>query len=91
MPWLHGFAFLSQSDGNPTGTHLPTIARAETAAVASVRVEAGCRSPNCEGVRASYPRRTSRYAWPGSRLVLEGSELTCSDIVTVAKCSGRGG
>jgi len=48
MPWLHGFAFPS-SPMATTGTHLPTIARAEAAAVASVRVEAGCRWANCEG------------------------------------------
>src|SRR5258708_29338475 len=39
----------------PTGLHLPTIARAEAAAIALVRLEAGCRWANCEGVRASHP------------------------------------
>src|SRR5258708_30016288 len=39
----------------PPGLHLPTIARAEAAAIALVRLEAGCRSANCEGARASHP------------------------------------
>ena len=43
------------------------------------------------GGKSELPPSRFRYAWPGSRLVLEGSELTCSDIVTIAQCSGRGG
>jgi hypothetical protein len=80
MPWLHGFAFPSQSDGNPP-------------ALTCRRSFAPKRLPVGElrgGKERATPSRF-RYAWPGSRLVLEGSELTCSDIVTVAQCSGRGG
>src|SRR5437667_11705748 len=43
------------------------------------------------GGKSELPPSRFRYVWPGSRLVLEGSELTCPDIVTVAQCGRRGG